>query len=60
MSDPKLPECDDVEITPEMIEAGANAVHYGFKGPSGLEPDSYDEIAVAAYQAMERIRLGVR
>ena len=22
MSDPKLPECDDVEITPEMIEAG--------------------------------------
>ena len=22
MSDPKLAECDDVEITPEMIEAG--------------------------------------
>ena len=26
MSDPKSNECDDVEITPEMIEAGAEAV----------------------------------
>ena len=24
MSEPKLPECDDVEITPEMIEAGVD------------------------------------
>ncbi len=26
MSEPKLAECDDVEITPEMIEAGVEAL----------------------------------
>ena len=27
MSDPKLTECDDVEITPEMVEAGASVLY---------------------------------
>ena len=27
MSDPKPTDCDDVEITPEMIEAGASVLY---------------------------------
>ena len=30
MSDPKLPECGDVKITPEMIEAGAEILYRHF------------------------------
>ena len=56
MSDPKLPECDDVEITPEMIEAGADVIFadlamvsvWGSEGPSIL--------ATQVYSAMEAAR----
>ena len=51
MSDPKLPECDDVEITPEMIETGAEEV-------LGFDPDreSPDHVAIRVYRAMEAVR----
>ena len=54
MSDPKLPECDDVEITPEMIEAGARAI-LQFTEEQLL--DDHEGVAEAVFTAMMRQRL---
>lgn len=56
MTDRPARERREVEITPEMIEAGIEAVSYAMRGKG--EPDGYDEIAAAVYRAMERARLG--
>ncbi len=52
MSDPKLTECDDVEITPEMIEAGMDEF-YGH--PIAADEPTIDEVReaiVATFRAM--------
>jgi hypothetical protein len=53
---------DVVEITPEMMAAGAKIICYGSEpgqryAPAGCEPDSPEETAVAIYRAMEAVRL---
>ena len=48
----------EIEVTPEMIEVGVESVSYGFRGKG--EPDGYDEIAIAVYRSMERVRRAAR
>ena len=47
MSDPKLPECDDVKITPEMIEAGKKAFF-----PFDSRYDEIDDALKRVWRAM--------
>lgn len=51
MGEPKLPECDDVEITPEMIEAGLELLFFYERGE-----DDGGECIREIYVAMERVR----
>jgi hypothetical protein len=40
----------EIEITPEMIEAGIEAIAYAFRGHG--ETDDFEDIAIAVYSAM--------
>lgn len=53
-----LSEGAEFEVTPEMIEVGADAYCYATKGH--CEPDSPEEIAEAVSYAMERVRRAAR
>lgn len=41
-------------VTDAMLDAGIEAISYGFRGKG--EPDSYEEIARRVYHAMEAVR----
>ena len=51
MSDNKPTDCDDVEITPEMIEAGLELLFFYERGE-----DDGGECIREIYVAMERVR----
>ena len=53
MSDPKSNDCDDVEITPEMIEAGVSAL---LNHDSRFEVD-YDDTIAEIFEAMWAARV---
>ena len=51
MSDPKSSDCDDVEITPEMIEAGIDILidfELGWSRPEVYAADIYRAMMFAA------------
>ncbi len=54
MSDPKLTECDDMKITPEMIEAGAHAL-LGYNLDS-FKPCEVRRAVTASFVAMMKSR----
>lgn len=53
MGEPKLADCDDVKITPEMIEAGVDILmrfDWGWSDPRVHTVDIYRAMASAACQ----------
>ena len=56
MSDPKLPEFDDVEITPEMIEAGAEAIWAVLSDVIPYGSGAARELASEVFQAMGSVQ----
>ena len=56
MSDPKPNDCDDVEITPEMIEAGAE-VFTGYDSRFEVPGDIVGEIFIAMFSASPMARI---
>ena len=53
MSDPKSSDCDDVEITPEMIEAGLRELAYF--DPEEDPAETWGECVTDIYRAMRSI-----
>jgi hypothetical protein len=51
---PATPPTEEIEITPEMIEAACNALC-----ALALDSDSYLEIATAIYDAMEKAKKAI-
>ena len=53
MSDPKPNDCDDVEITPEMIEAGTTALCVSCDELSSKTEVTLEWIVSSVYAAMD-------
>ena len=53
MSEPKPTDCDDVEITPEMIEAGLEELYR--HGPAEPFDETMREAVAAVYRVMASV-----
>jgi len=58
MADRPAPECDEIKITPEMIEAGRDAYYAVPRYPGDAAID--EETLVAVYLAMLMVSIQVR
>ncbi len=57
MGEPKLTECDDVAITPEMIEAGAEAIWAVLSDVIPYGSGAARELASEVFQAMGSVQI---
>lgn len=53
MADRPVPDADEIEVTPEMVEAGVESYCAEFRGQVE-EPDG-EEVVISVYRAMRRV-----